>query len=269
MQENVKNDVGDAISPGKFLQSSPVASVGDLDHLKGFGGLHGGLALALVTAAMREHAPGRELISVTGRFNRTIDTHFRIDTALTHAGRSSSTVSGRIESERGLLLDSWAVFAAESGEVSWPAVESPIPEVPEPEECEVFAIPKEFVPIAASMEIRPVGSARPYAGGKEAELVAWVRLLEDDIPPDVLRFIFLMDALAPSYSAVLTTLAFVPTVEITVRPSAASASSPWILLRATTRHAGPSGWSSEWIDAWGQDGAHLGSAQQLRMVRGG
>ncbi|MFI7013392.1 acyl-CoA thioesterase [Streptomyces sp. NPDC050164] len=254
-----------------MLQNSRDGHVDVRDHLKGFGGLHGGLALALVTSAMRQHAEGRELVSVTGRFGRAIDAPFRIDTALTHAGRSSSIVSGRAESERGPLLDSWAVFAAAAGDASWPTVRQPMPEVPSPKECDVFAIPKEFVPISTSMEIRPVGSARPYGGGNRAELVAWVRLLEDDIPPDAVRFVFLMDALAPSYAAVLSTLALVPTVEITVRPGAglAQASSPWLLLRATTQQAAASGWSSESIDAWDPDGTHLGSAQQLRMVRGG
>ncbi|KYG52994.1 hypothetical protein AWI43_24245 [Streptomyces sp. WAC04657] len=241
------------------------------EHLRGFGGLHGGLALPLVAGAMGEHAEGRELVSATGRFGRAIDAPFRVETVPGHTGRSSATVSGRIESERGPLLDSRAVFAGKSGGVSWPVVELPAPEVPGPGECETFAVPKEFVPISTSTEIGPVGSARPCAGGAEAELVAWVRLTEDDLPPDALRFVFLVDALAPSYSAVLSTLAPVPTVEITVRPAAglAAASSPWLLLRATTRQADPSGWSSEWVDAWGRDGTHLGSAQQLRVVRGG
>ncbi|WP_432128316.1 thioesterase family protein [Streptomyces sp. bgisy082] len=274
MQKNTKDGMGgmaEEVGPGKFLRNLHTGYTDVPEHLKGFGGLHGGLALGLVVEAMREHAGERELVSVTGRFGRAIDSPFRVATAPGHTGRSSSTVSGRVESERGTLLDSWAVFAGESGDVSWPVVEFPIPEVPGPEECEKFAIPKEFVPISTSMEIRPVGSSRPYAGGQEAELVAWVRLVEDDLPPDAPRFVLLMDALAPSYSAVLSTLAFVPTVEITVRPGAglAKASSPWLLLRATTRQAGPSGWSSEWIDAWGPDGTHLGSAQQLRMVRGG
>nr|WP_275563840.1 acyl-CoA thioesterase domain-containing protein [Streptomyces sudanensis] len=132
-------------------------------------------------------------------------------------------------------------------------------------------MPPEFVPISVSMEIRPVGTARPYAGGPDPELVAWVRLLEDDAPPDVFRFVFLMDALAPSYAAVLSELVLVPTVELTVRPGAglAGASSPWVLLRARTLAATPGGWVDEQIDAWGPDGTHLGTAHQLRVVRAG
>ena len=78
-----------------------------------------------------------------------------------------------------------------------------------------------------------------------------------------------MDALPPSYAAILSALAPIPTVELTVRPgqSLARASSPWVLLHARTRAASADGWIDEEIHAWGPDGAHLGSAQQLRLMR--
>jgi hypothetical protein len=78
-----------------------------------------------------------------------------------------------------------------------------------------------------------------------------------------------MDALAPSYAAILSALAPIPTVELTVRPSEnlPRASSPWVLLQARTRAASADGWIDEEIQAWGPDGAHLGSAQQLRLIR--
>lgn len=120
-------------------------------------------------------------------------------------------------------------------------------------------------------EIRPVGPNRPFAGGVEPELTAWIRLVDDDRPPDAHRFVLLMDALAPSYAAILTTPTLIPTVELTVRPAAmlAAASSPWLLLHARTHMASATGWVDEQIDAWGPDGTHLGSAHQLRLVVGG
>jgi hypothetical protein len=61
----------------------------------------------------------------------------------------------------------------------------------------------------------------------------------------------------------------VPTIELTVRPAAAlaEAGSPWVLVRAETIAASPDGWVDERLDAWGIDGRHLASAQQLRVVR--
>ncbi len=114
-----------------------------------------------------------------------------------------------------------------------------------------------------------MGTARPYAGGADPELVAWVRLIEDDAPPDALRLVFLMDALAPSYAAIMSTLQLIPTVEMSVSVDDGSddARSPWVLLRARTRIASASGWTTEEIDAWGPDGAHLACARQTRFAR--
>jgi hypothetical protein len=85
----------------------------------------------------------------------------------------------------------------------------------------VFTIPPEIVPFGQHVKVRPVGQARPFTGGPTAELVAWIRLLADDQPPDELRMITLVDALAPSYAAVMTAPGPVPTTEITVRPGVA------------------------------------------------
>ncbi|MFI2346281.1 hypothetical protein ACH492_04295 [Streptomyces sp. NPDC019443] len=126
------------------------------------------------------------------------------------------------ETDKGVHVEASAIFGAGS-DADWPLVAPAGPESPAPEDLEVFAIPKEFLPIVTSVEIRPVCVSRPYAGGKEPELTAWITIVEDDDPPDVLRFVSLMDVLAPSYTAILSTLAFVPTVELTVRPGVALA----------------------------------------------
>jgi hypothetical protein len=113
-----------------------------------------------------------------------------------------------------------------------------------------------------------VGSNLPYAGYEKPELAAWVRLAEDDRPPDLYRMIMLIDALAPSYAAILTTLQPIPTVELTVTPSyqLGVASSPWVLLRAATTSATPDGWLHEHIDAFDVGGAYLAGADQLRTI---
>jgi len=50
-------------------------------------------------------------------------------------------------------------------------------------------------PYAQRTETRPVGSARPFAGAREPELAAWVRLVDDDLPPDEVRLmIFIAEA---------------------------------------------------------------------------
>ncbi|MGK5730988.1 thioesterase family protein [Streptomyces sp. URMC 124] len=262
------------LSPVALLGRPSGAEIATGSHLHGFGGFHGGLTLALLASAMQdaaaEVAPGLRLQSATARFLRPIGDDFRLETSLLRAGRTLTTLGGRAVTEKGVHVEASAVFGNPQP-AAWQPFAPEVPDAPPPQECDVFVIPPEFVAISTYLEIRPVGPSRPYAGGAEPELIAWIRILEDERPPDPLRFVFLMDSLAPSYAAVLSTLALVPTVELTVRPGAhlAQASSPWILLRARTRSATAEGWVDEEIDAWGRDGTHLGSAQQLRIVRTG
>ena len=144
------------------------------------------------------------------------------------------------------------------------------PSVPPHGDCERFDIPAGLVPISAFLEVRPTDDSRPYAGGARPVLTAWLRLTEDDRPPGLYRLIMLMDALAPSYAAILTAPQPVPTVELTVRcaDDLGHATSPWILLRASTTWASADGWLNEHLDAWDPARTHLASADQLRTVSG-
>jgi hypothetical protein len=241
-------------------------------HLGGFGGFHGGLALGILTRRMQSEVPDLPLRSATGRFHRPLEGTFGVSASLVRAGRTTTVLSARLVAEgdggdAGEHVEGSAIFGDERP-LEAPAFAPAMPDAPPPEECEVFALPAEFVPITAYLQIRPVGPNRPYAGGDEPELTAWIRMTDDDDPPDAHRFVFLMDALAPSYAAVLSAPIFVPTVEITVKPAAglAEARSPWILLRART-HACTDGWVDEHIDAWDEAGSYLGSAHQLRILR--
>ncbi|MFI6451421.1 thioesterase family protein [Streptosporangium amethystogenes] len=249
----LRKPVDDLVDPGKRLW--------------GFGGVHGGLTLALLTAAMGERAPGALLQSSTARYHRPLYREFRVEVSPVRSGRTLSSLAGRATTGQGVHVDASATFGS-PGRASWPVVSPAAPAAPRPADCEVFTIPPEFVAISTAMEIRAVGPNRPYSGGADAELTAWIRLVEDSEPPDAHRLILLMDGLAPSYSAVLPELLPIPTVEFTVRPGAglARAESPWVLLHARTHQAGADGWLDERIDAWGPDGDHLGSARQLRLV---
>lgn len=239
-----------------------------MPHLAGFGSLHGGLVLALMTSQMQAVVAGHTMHGATARYYRPVEGEFELDITTVRASRTSTMLAGRAAGPKGPYVEASAVFGP-IGAARWPEFSPPAPQAPAPEDCEIFQIPPSFVPIARYTEIRPVGPNRPYAGGSDPELTAWIRLVDDDLPPDPHRFVFLMDALAPSYSAVLTTMAMVPTVEFAVRPSTnlQAASSPWVLVRARTRAASAGGWTSEQIEAWAPDGRYLGSADQLRVVR--
>jgi hypothetical protein len=131
-----------------------------------------------------------------------------------------------------------------------------------------YVIPPEFVPISERMEIRAALDVLPYSGSAEPVLCGWVRLT-DDVPSSEERLTILIDSLAPSYTAVLTELKAVPTVEMTVAVSATAAETAfdWVLVLARTTSADTAGFVRESIDVWTEGGEHLASCTQLRVVR--
>lgn len=252
----------------QILEAATPGARIELDHSWwGFGGIHGGLALGLLTAAMRVRAQGRALRQVTGHFRRALREPFQLEMPEPVIGKTVSWLDARaLENER-IAIAASAVFSA-FDEKSVMPVAPQMPAAPPPSQCPVFTVPPAFVPFSRHTEIRPVGSARPFRGGSEPELLAWVRLVDDDLPPDEARLVVLMDALAPSYAAVLNAPVAIPSVTFTVTPGSGlrTATSPWLLLRARTDACGREGWLLERLDAWSPDGAHLGSGEQLRLA---
>jgi len=61
----------------------------------------------------------------------------------------------------------------------------------------------------------------------------------------------LLDALAPSYAAVLRDLALLPTVQLSVFPTSGleAAMSPWVLVLAETTTVSADGWAHETLHA--------------------
>nr|MCU0261384.1 thioesterase family protein [Ilumatobacteraceae bacterium] len=237
-------------------------------HLWGFGGLHGGLTLAVMVSAMARQAPGGTLRSVTGQLHRALRDSFEVEVTVHRSSAALWNTAATATTHRGVHAAAAATFEAGRSDPARP-VSPPAPAAPPPEACEAFVIPPELVPFAASTEIRPVGPNRPFAGGDEPTLTAWIRLLDDDDPPDAQRLVVLMDALAPSYAAVLRDPTMIPTVELSVQPSdlLGEVESPWILLHARTTAITAGHWVDERLEAWAPDGTHLGSGRQLRRVR--
>lgn len=255
-----------ALTVSGFLERAPGGQLPAPGNLWGFGGLHGGLALAAAAARIAGTQPGI-LRSITGRFDSAIRTPFHITAEPVRSGGAISAARASMASEDQTHAAAWAILST-GAPLKAPVLAPPPPVVPHWKDCAVFTVPPAFVPFAASTEIRPAGTTRPFGGHAEARLCAWIRLLDDDAAPDPARLIFLADALAPSYSAVLTELAPMPTLELSVHLSGRPAgSSPWVLLSARTPAASPEGWITEDIDLWNEDGIHLAAARQLRILR--
>lgn len=255
-------------TPSELLDIPLEGSTEIGEHLWGYNGLHGGLALALTAIAMSSTGERSRLRSITGQFLRASRSEIDISARPVHEGRFVQTMTAVLQSGGKPAIHATGTFSVE-GEPSYQP-RGPQPATSgDPLDYEIYSMPVEFVPILRYIEIRPVGVERPLAGGDKPELTAWIRLTGDDTPIDVPRLITLADALAPSYTAILNELKMLPTIELTVRPGEAltRTSSPWALLHARTTSATADGWVNEEIDLWSPDGGHLGNASQLRVLR--
>lgn len=265
-----------------FLTASPSAPRHAPRELWGFGGLHGGLAVGAMVAAMREtvEASGTAapLRSVSGRLHRAVRDTFTIAVTEDARTRSTSSLSAKLRQTESPSEDATPTAAAPTlasatalfgldAPVASPLLAPAAPAVPPWHEGSLFNPPPSFVPVAEFYELRVTGTNRPFQGGSTANLTAWVRLTEDDLPPNELRLLFLVDALAPSYAAVLHAPQPIPTVELSVHFSGERAVSPWVLVEANTPVATAGGWITETINVWGEDLTHLAAASQLRLVR--
>ena len=250
-------------------RSADDLSIDDAPHLHGFGGLHGGLLMARMVAVARAQAPGGRPRAVTAHFHRPARGRLDLRPTPVRSGRTVTAVDVQAVGEHGVVAGAVVLLAAERAERRNPVpLAPPAPIAPDPQTLEPFRIPPEFVPIAAQTEIRPVGPNRPFAGGRDPELVAWIRIVDDDDAPDATRLAFLLDALAPAHAAVLTDLAAMPTVQITAHLGAepAATDSAWVLVRAISARAGADGWLQEDLDVWSSSGIHLASARQVRLL---
>ncbi len=254
--------------------------------LFGWGGLHGGVVLARLAAAMSGEVAAtagdggeRPLLrSVTGRFLRAVRRDAELSVGVEARGRTVGGGSAEVRHGDRVLVDASAIFgtavagAGSSGAASAGGAQlvPDAPVVPPPERCQPFELGDLAPPVGRFVEIRPADDRRPFTGGSTPELIAWLRVVDDEGPPDLGRLIFLADSLAPSWSAVLDEPALVPTIELTVRPTlgAEPADSPWVLVRTTASEMSADGWCRERIDLWGSGGAHLAAAEQLRLLLG-
>lgn len=230
----------------------------------GFGGLHGGVALSLVASAARVSVPSQVLRSITGQFHRPIRDTFAIDSQVIRSGRSAGAVQATGSAPAGICLTATAIFGSDQ-EPGSPVYAPRPPDVPGPDSFPTLPGLTE-VPVLSQVDVRPIGSIQPYAGASEPTMMAWMRVKGLDGPVDPCSVVFFLDALPPSYTAVLTQRRPVPTLEFSAHLSSSDSTSPWVLVRSRTIRVSEGGWVTESIDAWDPEGAHLGSAQQLRLA---
>jgi len=253
----------------QFLHASERIDTADQATFNGFNGLHGGLAVAMLVREMRVVvAPDKELVSVTARFIRPLVWPIVLDAEVVRNGQTLTVARAAASSHSGKSVEATATFGngvLGDGPTFAPEMPSGIAAL---SEAAPFTPPAEFIPISRRMKIRSATSELPYSGSTRPVLCGWVRLT-DEVSSNEERISILIDCLAPSYTAVLSELKAVPTVEMSVQFSAGAAESTfdWVLVLARTTSADSRGFVREAIDMWTEEGRHLASCAQLRIVR--
>ena len=238
--------------------------------LNGPFGLHGGLSAALLLRRMREHAPAdRSLVALTARFLRPLGTRIAIGAEPVLNGSLVTVVDASASTDGKLGMQASAVFSAEQNPQT-PVLAPEMPDgLPHWSSTEVLFISPEFSPVAAHQEIRPALPNLPYSGADAPVLCAWIRLKGADAATPEERLVTLADSVGPSFTAMLRQPKANPTIEMSVQVSAAAQRTDVdrVLVRAETTSADARGWVSESIEVWNDDGVHLATARQVRVVR--
>ncbi|MFC8433248.1 acyl-CoA thioesterase [Streptomyces sp. NPDC057253] len=235
-------------------------------------GAHGGHVAAVALAAVRARFAGG------ARPVRTLTTHFLAPvgagplhvsgTAPASGKRTAACVFSGHQDGLPVVVGS-ALFG--SGRPGTAYDGQPAPDVPGPDDCRSVRLPGHLAPFARQLEIRPATADLPLAGGDRAELLAWVRFL-DDRPLDAGAVVTLTDVLPPALYAVWKAPRPVPSAELTVHFTDALDESEalpegWTLVRIRTDHAG-AGWAVDDSAVWSADGRLLALGRQSRVVRG-
>lgn len=222
------------------------------------GGFVAGLCLGASLPLLGEGRVPRSLYAVF--LEPAAEGELALDAALVREGGSSAVVTVAA----GEALHATVIGGRPRGDSEVRAEEPP--DVPRPEDCVDTPLPVDFVPFSQHLQFRFATDARPFASGTDAELVAWVRLVNDE-PLDHAALVMLVDAMPPAVYAVAATPVAVPTVDLTVSFTDAPAASGWVLLRIATRSAA-GGWCLDDSEVWDADGRLLARGRQTRRVLG-
>jgi Thioesterase-like superfamily len=128
--------IATALSTGGALERITISPA-----LWGFGGVHGGLTLALLTEAMRRRADGRALRRVFAQFRRPLRDEVEIHVAEDGTGKNVSWLSAEASSKGGVAVAARATFSRYAGAGFAPSSPS-MPSAPPPKECPCSRPPK-------------------------------------------------------------------------------------------------------------------------------
>jgi acyl-CoA thioesterase len=184
------------------------------------------------------------------------------------AGRSLTSVSGRLEQEDkliGLALGAW------SKPWTGPVFdEAPMPQVAPPEAKRPIEreFPRDNPPaFTQRMSMQHRFGDAPFTGSDHGEVGGWLGLIEDR-PVDALTLAVVADAWFPAPWPRLTELAPAPTVDLTIHFRTPLPLPDALLLGRFRNHVVRDGFFDEDGELWTPDGALVAQSRQLGLLLG-
>ncbi|MFC9437739.1 acyl-CoA thioesterase [Nocardia sp. NPDC057030] len=236
---------------------------------RGWTGPHGGVMAAMLVEVARR-AGGSELPvrAVDQRFlGRPHEGAFTFR-ATTHAvGRSTVVIDVQAYQGAGLMASASVTFGRTVATAIAERRPAPVPDVPGPEDCSIFALPPDITPVGAHFEIRPAAGPLPLTGAAESMMCAWISMVPR-MPVDAATLAILVDALPPALFPTLSAPVAVPTVALSMHLHTDLLDVPQPVLVRATNASTAGGWAVDDVDLWDRDGRMLASARQTRRVRG-
>lgn len=190
----------------------------------------------------------------------------RIHTTIERTGRSLTTVSARmVQGERLIALAIGAFSTARRAAIEFS--DAPAPEVPQPEEVDVFERQGDLPPFTRQWEIRPAIGVQPFTGSNGSTRTGgWIKPL-DDHPIDASLVAQLTDAWLPAVFLRLTEPDAVPTIDLTIHFRADLPLPPDYALVTFETRLSAGGFVEEdgWI--WTRDGQLIAHSRQLALLQ--
>jgi acyl-CoA thioesterase len=233
-------------------------------------GPNGGYVAAIALRAL-QHAVGDPQ-----RAARSLALHYlappaegpaRMETRVERAGRSLTSVSGRLVQGGRLLALALAAFSRPRESLSF--ADAVAPEASPPERCPAL---ERRIPIHARYEQRWAIGTPPFAGGSRALAGGWIRLAEQPRVVDAPLLAAYADAWPPAVFSRLDAMlpAGIPTVDLTVHfraplPPAGACDDDFVLAVFRSRVA-REGFLEEDGEIWSRQGELLAQSRQLALV---
>jgi acyl-CoA thioesterase len=233
-------------------------------------GPNGGYVAALVLRALAANVePERAVRSLTLHYTAPPEEGpVQIETRVERAGRSLTTVSGRLRQGDRLLALALAAFSKSHEGMAFDHAR--MPEVPPPEACHPFG---GRMPIHERYESRWAIGDPPFSGSSQALAGGWIRSAEPRRADAPLVAAF-TDAWPPAAFSLATdrsAVESVPTVDLTVHfrselPLASAAPDDFQLVVFRSRLAAQ-GFVEEDGEVWSREGRLLAQSRQLALLR--